>query len=64
MVLGVGAALAGLSAAQLVRLIGYEEVQTVAAAALKLEPLDPVDATGWVIAAEPEIERMVGDLAS
>ena len=63
-VLGVAAALAGLSAAQLVRLIGYEEAQTVAAAALKLEPLDPVDATGWVIDAQPEIERMVDELSS
>ena len=63
-VLGVAAALAGLSAAQLVRLIGYEEAQTVAAAALKLEPLDPMDATGWVIDAQPEIERMVDELSS
>jgi urease accessory protein len=62
-VLGVAAALAGLSAAQLVRLIGYDDAQTVAAATLKLEPLDPVVTTGWVMAAEPEIERMVGDLA-
>jgi urease accessory protein len=63
-VLGVGAALAGLSASQLVRLIGYEEAQTVAAAALKLEPLDPMDATGWVIDVQPEIERMVDELSS
>ena len=63
-VLGVGAALAGLSAAQLVRLIGYEEAQTVAAAALKLEPLDPMDATGWMIDVQPEIERMVDELSS
>ena len=63
-VLGVAAALAGLSEDQLVRLIGYEEAQTVAAAALKLEPLDPLDATGWVIEVQPEIERMVDDLSS
>ena len=63
-VLGVAAALAGLSAGQLVRLIGYEEAQTVAAAALKLQPLDPMDATGWVIEAQPEIERMVDELSS
>ena len=63
-VLGVAAALAGLSAAQLVRLIGYDDAQTVAAAALKLEPLDPMDATGWVIDAQPEIERMVDELSS
>jgi len=63
-VLGVAAALAGLSADQLIRLIGYEEAQTVAAAALKLQPLDPMDATGWVIDAQPEIERMVDELSS
>jgi urease accessory protein len=62
-VLGVAAALAGLSGAQLVRLIGYDDAQTIAAATLKLEPLDPVVATSWVMAAGEEIERMVGDLA-
>lgn len=62
-VLGVAAALAGLSSAQLVRLIGYDDAQTVAAATLKLEPLDPVVATGWVMAAASGIERMVDDLA-
>lgn len=62
-VLGVAAALAGLSGAQLIRLIGYDDAQTVAAATLKLEPLDPVVTTGWVMAAGPDIERMVGDLA-
>ena len=56
-------ALAGLSAEQLIRLIGYDDAQTVAAAALKLEPFDPVQAVSWVMAAEPAIERMVGDLA-
>ena len=60
---GVAAALAGLTAEQLVRLVAYDDVQTVAAATLKIEPLDPVVATGWVVAAADEIERMVGDLA-
>ncbi len=63
-VLGVTAALAGLSAAQLVRLIGYDDAQTVAAATLKLEPLDPATTTRWVMTAAPEIERMVSDLAT
>ena len=62
-VLGVAAAQAGLSAPQLIRLIGYDDAQTVAAATLKLEPLDPVVTTGWVMAAAPDIELMVGDLA-
>ncbi|MET0965852.1 MAG: urease accessory UreF family protein, partial [Nakamurella sp.] len=63
-VLGVAAALAGLSAAQLVRLIGYDDAQTVAAATLKLEPLDPVVATSWVMAAQADIERMVDQIAA
>ncbi len=62
-VLGVTAALAGLSATQLVRLIGYDDAQTVAAATLKLEPLDPAVTIGWVIATAPEIDRLVTDLA-
>jgi urease accessory protein len=63
-VLGVAAALAGLSAAQLVQLIGYDDAQTVAAATLKLEPLDPVVATGWVMAAQADIEQMVDNVAA
>ncbi|HEY5117416.1 MAG TPA: urease accessory UreF family protein, partial [Nakamurella sp.] len=54
-VLGVTAALAGLSGAQLVRLIGYDEAQTVAAATLKLAPLDPAVATGWAMSATADI---------
>lgn len=57
-VLGVAAACTGLSAVQLGRLIGYDEAQTIAAAALKISPLDPVDATSWVIGAQNEIEEM------
>jgi urease accessory protein len=62
-VVGVAAALAGLSDAQLARLIGYDDAQTVAAAALKLEPFDPVQAATWVMDAAPAVERMVGALA-
>ena len=40
-VLGVVAAEAGLDAEQTARLVAYEDVQTVVAAALKLEPFDP-----------------------
>ena len=40
-VLGATAAAAGLSAAELARLVGFEDVQTVIAAALKLVPFDP-----------------------
>jgi urease accessory protein len=62
-VLGVTAACAGLSARQVARLVGYEDVQTVAAATLKLEPVDPVVATGWVVAAQPAIDTLAHDVA-
>ncbi len=57
--IGVAGALAGLGAAQVARLIGYDDAQTVAAAALKLDPLDPLVATGWVVRVADDIERMV-----
>ena len=63
-VLGVAAAAAGLTSAQLVRLIAYDDAQTVAAAALKLQPMDPVAATAWVMATQPAVERMVGALST
>jgi urease accessory protein len=62
-VLGVTAACAGLSALQVARLVGYEDVQTVAAATLKLAPVDPVDATGWVVAAQPAIDALAHGVA-
>ncbi|SDO50957.1 urease accessory protein [Nakamurella panacisegetis] len=62
-VLGVAAACAGLNPAQLARLIGYDEAQTIAAAALKIAPLDPLEATAWVIGAQPVIERMAAGVA-
>ena len=61
-VLGVAAWCTGLSAAQLARLIGYDDAQTIAAAALKISPLDPVDATAWVIGAQNDIEAMVASV--
>jgi urease accessory protein len=57
--LGAIAAATGLSAEQLVRLVGYDDVQTVVAAALKLVPFDPVVATQWVLALSTDIERLV-----
>jgi len=62
-VLGVTAACAGLSALQVARLVGYEDVQTVAAATLKLEPVDPVVATGWVVDAQPAVDALARDVA-
>jgi len=49
------ASAAGLDAPSLARLVGYDDVQTVASAALKLLPLDPAEATGWVHDALPEV---------
>lgn len=57
-VLGVAGAAAGLSGAQVARLVGYDDTQTVAAAALKLEPMDPARAARWVVLAAAEIERL------
>ncbi len=57
-VLGVAGAVTGLSGAQVARLVGYDDAQTVAAAALKLEPMDPTQAARWVVQAAPEIEKL------
>lgn len=57
-VLGVAGAAAGLSGAQVARLVGYDDAQTVAAAALKLEPMDPTRAARWVVQAAPAIENL------
>ena len=62
-VLGVAAACTGLAPGQLARLIGYDEAQTIAAAALKINPMDPVDATRWVIEANDAIEAMANSVA-
>jgi urease accessory protein len=61
-ILGVVAAAAGIDAAALVRLVVYDDAQSVAAAMLKLEPLDPATPAGWVLAAcaaaEPSVDRV------
>lgn len=59
LVLGAVAAVAGLDAERLVRLCGHEDVATVAAAALKLDPLDPLETTTWTVAAHPLVEELV-----
>ena len=58
-VLGVTAATAGLSSAELARLVGFEDVQTAIAAALKLVPFDPSQGVRWSVEAAGEVERMV-----
>jgi urease accessory protein len=58
-VIGATAAEAGLDGAQTARLIGFEEVQTVIAAAVKLQPFDPAVAVTWAVAAGRDVEAMV-----
>ncbi|MFL6027700.1 MAG: urease accessory protein UreF [Friedmanniella sp.] len=62
-VVGATAAAAGLSATDTARLVGFEDVQTVLAAALKLIPFDPSQSVAWAVAARPEVERMVQRVA-
>lgn len=62
-VLGATAAVAGLPADTLARLVGYDDVQTVAAAALKLLPLDPADPVAWVHDVLPDIDRLAAEVA-
>lgn len=57
------AAAAGLDAVSLARLVGYDDVQTIASASLKLLPLDPAAATGWVHDALPEVAAAAEDVA-
>ncbi|WP_246490461.1 urease accessory protein UreF [Brevibacterium oceani] len=62
-VLGTIAACAGIGAADLVRLVAYDDAQTVAAAVLKLEPTDPIRVTGWVLDACAAMEDSVSELS-
>jgi urease accessory protein len=47
-----------LSPRALAQLVGYDDVQTVASAALKLLPLDPAMTTQWVFDALPLVDRL------
>lgn len=58
-VVGATAAAAGLAAADTARLVAFEDVQTVVAAALKIRPFDPALALRWAAAAGAEVERLV-----
>ncbi|WP_209696244.1 urease accessory protein UreF [Kribbella aluminosa] len=62
-VLGVVAAVNGLSAEQLARTVAYEDAQTVVSASLKLLPVDPADAAAWLAGLHDDIERLVKDVA-
>jgi urease accessory protein len=62
-VLGVIGAVTGLSAEQVARLTAYDDAQTVVAASLKLLPVDPAAAAGWLVGLHPAIEACVADVA-
>jgi len=61
-VLATAANACRLSPRSLARLVGYDDVQTVASAALKLLPLDPATSTDWVHDALPRIDRLADDV--
>jgi urease accessory protein len=63
LVLGAIAAETGLPAVDLARVVAYDDVQTVLAAALKLLPLDPADAATWCVGLLPDIDRFADELA-
>lgn len=62
-VVGATAAAAGVSAAETARLVAFEDVQTVLAAALKLRPFDPSRSVAWAARAAPEVERLIDCVA-
>ncbi|GAA1535230.1 urease accessory protein UreF [Nocardioides humi] len=62
-VLGAVAGGLGISALSLARLVAYDDVQTVCAAALKLLPLDPAAVTGWVAEALPGVAEVASAVA-
>ncbi|MGW5362947.1 urease accessory protein UreF [Actinopolymorpha pittospori] len=62
--IAAAAATAGLSPTELAQLVGYDDVQTITAAALKLLPLDPAVATGWAYVALPSIDALATHVAA
>jgi urease accessory protein len=63
LVLGAIAAETGLAAVDLARVVGYDDVQTVLAAALKLLPLDPADAATWCVGLLPDVDTLASEVA-
>lgn len=64
LVLGLIAAAVGIDAPALVRLVAYDDAQTVIAAQLKLEPSDPRLGAAQVLAACAALDPEVGALAA
>lgn len=62
-VLGVVAAHLGLESGSLARLVGYDDVQTVCSAVLKIAPLDPAEVAGWVADSLLSIERLAQEVS-
>jgi urease accessory protein len=62
-VVGATAAAAGIGAADAARMVGFDDVQTVIAAALKIKPFDPALGLRWAAAAGSEVELMVTRVA-
>ncbi len=62
-VVGVLGAALGLQPAQVAHGVAYDDVQTVVAAALKLEPFDPSEAVRWVVQARDDVESLVTAVA-
>lgn len=58
-VVGVVAAVAGVGAEQLARIVAFDDVQTAVSAALKLDPFDPVEGVRIAVGAGADVERLV-----
>lgn len=63
-VLGAFAGELGLDGAGVARVVGYDDVQAVTAAALKLLPLDPLDVAAWSLEAAEPLEALVASCSS
>ncbi|SFK17513.1 urease accessory protein UreF [Cellulomonas sp. KH9] len=63
LVAGAIGAVTGLDALQVALLVGYDDVQTIASAALKLAPLDPATTTRWVLDLHPDVADMARGVA-
>jgi urease accessory protein len=64
LVLGAIAGSAELPAVELARVVAYDDVQTVLAAALKLLPLDPADAAAWCVELLADIDRLADEVST